>query len=732
MAQAAKKSKKEADEPPRPAKQRKLNASVIPIAAGVRAAREPVHEPIVLGKVVSIGHIPKKTRFDFKDLVEFEIYEIQRKISEKERADAIALLHDMRGTVEVPKPDLLAPVAGSVPVVLDESERLAAYLAHHNPMGCTRHIPTVEGHVVLKDGTVINLHKRQDFIDDDEPYVPYGGYQSDGLCFKLSGDIARDRRSAEHLTRRSQNSRSKLGKIGKTAHQNLIVIKDYRPVPDVMWFLRNPDGKSYIRGDLNPYPPGIVPSGKDYEQYAKDRYKHNVKVTEWKNRETFGDRMDAYEVEDLPWNYDGDEGVAANDDIIQDSTAQGSDATEATHTKADVHWAIVLEPYVEQPEDVVFVRPDGLAMKVDRVLPEHRPTVAEAVSKARPHAGIKAGVNADGDRKISLELDDPRAAPTLRILERRIRMDIAEMHEHLETVISARLLAEAYLRTGTFEVENVSESLPIAAIPYIPTTESPRVQGLTDRHAVLNWQQQTAGFRKMVHRADELQRAAAGRLRVWARADEQRRKDEAARNLKENRAMKKLKASSPARVTRERNALQRIGMSARGRYALRLHEYITCMAALGEELGRLKAMIPIEVDFLHRLGERNPNHTRRVIVWRYKEAARKAKGSVRHALNLGPKKRPHLKKVTAPSVEAEMPTNVVEFVPLPKPEPKVKPEAQVERLVILPTVEKITFEDDNFITSLRRAHMARLIQSGRFKPDEVREADRKAFQYLVA
>jgi hypothetical protein len=52
------------------------------------------------------------------------------------------------------------------------------------------------------------------------------------------------------------------------------------------------------------------------------------------------------------------------------------------------------------------------------------------------------------------------------------------------------------------------------------------------------------------------------------------------------------------------------------------------------------------------------------------------------------------------------------------------PVEKVEYTVILPKVEVKTFSDDPVLQSVRRAHMMRLAKTGKFTPQELREADK--------
>lgn len=815
MARATKLKREEDPALPKAKPVRKVNLSLVPIAEGVRSSHKGVQAPKrAPSTVTNLSQIQRKTRYDFKSETEYELYLMYQQIQAKERENAIALLSELSdavGTVEVPTPDLNPqPAAAASPVVLDQSEELAAYLAHWNPMGSTRHIPTVEGYVMLKDGTQIKVHKRQDLLDRDEngkviDYLPYGGYQSDGLCFKLSEDRALDRRSAMHLTRRSQNSREKLGKVGKTAYQNLVMIKDYRPVPDVDWFLKNPDGKSFLRGDLNPYPVGITPLGKEAEaQYIKDKTAHTNLVNRWVYSTQFSgfkaklaaavmnaeptekqirdhirldmmshDRFDAdlleecvrewkKTVDDLPW------ADAANDsdpvtDSAQVSTPQGSDATEGT-LDTGLSYAVLAKPTMEylgkrdaygyqwqkkhedverdaeEPqaaESVVFVRSDGISMKVDHVPPAHRTVIAEAISTAQPHAGIAKAEGEDGLTKISLDLTDRRAVSTLKIMERRLRADIAEMHEHLENVIQARWLAEAYRKTGTFEIQNVSEVLSDLDIELeverVPTQSSSR-DWAVDRHAVVNWRRRTIGFRRMIHHAEELERATAGRLRVWMRADEQRRQEQAARDKAELAALKRHKRGLIRTAQVERAALRQLGAMQRGKAALRLHEHITRMKALEHHLGRVRALIPEEVEYLYTLGDRNPSHRWRVMMWKIKEFNRQTLGRMRTKLNLGHVKPKRAKlRAPTPSTVSETPVNTPSVTLLPARTPPA-PATQVfeKPLVLVPEAKVWTFADDPVLQSIRRSHMMRLAKTGKIDPKELESHDNALFNKFVA
>ena len=811
MAKAAKRKPKEDAEPllggAKPTPHRKLNASVIPVASAIADASinktPPLKAPRGGNNVVSLHKHRVKTRFDFQSETEYELYLLYRKMQEKEQSDANALLQEVRAGAElkeIPAPDLPVPAAASSPVHKDESLHLAAYLAHHNPMGATRAIPTKEGDVVLKDGTVIRVNKRQDLVDPDEECLPYGGFEYDGQCFVLSwqrdkdGRLSKDRKLAEHISRRSQNCRQRLGKTTKTAYQNVATIQEYRPVPDVQWFLRNPDGKSHLRGDLNPYPPGIVPVGDELASHIELKKEHSRKVEafmnfnawskrtcdnmlksvsepqevsdwvcrnmqahDWRDQAVMQERMQG-KWDDVPWSY-AEDGEAANDSD-QVSPVQGSDATETTpqpeHSqpsqlgttlkyigKPDAfEWAwpsakeVETERDAEEPSalsSVVFVRPDGIAMKVDGVHKEHYHEIARQVGSMQPHAGESKAEGNDQYRRVSLDLRDRRAAATLRILERRIRMEIAELTDHLETVVQSRWLAEAYQKTGTFEIENVSEfmqahdiEMVIEPVPYDPPKPVAR------RGPVAQYWPTPKGvkakFARIMRLSDELQ---------VGRDDRHRR---------ERRALKLYKAELPRLRALERKALAQMGAKIRMRrkagtleqmqtqlYLLTKH--IEQMKALERELGRLKALIPEEKVFLQKLGAMQPSHTSRVLNWTVRDFNRRTLRRWKYKLNLGRKKERPVQPV-APSTVPERPVNEpVEavFTPLPAlVPPPPKPIEVAQSPIITPKVEVITFDNDPVMGSLRRAHIQRLIASGKFKPEELKQHDKEVFSTLVA
>lgn len=706
MAQAAKAE----EEPPLPRGKKKrtardLKSSIIPIAAGVAAATLPTPEPMVLGKVVSINRIVKKSRYDFKDPKEYEIHQVLYEMQQAEFKRTGELMQEIVGTVEVPNPDLLAPAAGSAPVVLDEGERLAAYLAHHNPVGATKHIPTVEGYIHLKDGTAIKVGYRQDFLDPGEPYVPYGGFESDGQCFKLTGDLKVDRRNAERLTRRSQNSRQSKGKVGKTAYENLIKIQDYRPVPDVMWFLRNPDGKSYLRGDLNPYPVGIVPTGADEAQYISDKKEHSHKVAEFMNE----GMMQAYEVDDVPWSYADELPKVAANDSDQVSTTQGSDATEVTPVKGGVAWEIRLTPYEEVPP---------MEAVTEFTYPETG-DVAISTSIVNEEEGI---------HYLNLDLRDPRAGPMLKVVRRELEGKLKDLRQHLWKVVQAQMFVQAYNKSGTFSLVEGADYVPeetgvrsvIDAIPY----RAPKV-----RHEL-------KGYAKMSQRADELRNATLGRLRVWNREYDQRKEGEL-------NALKRHHRYVNVRISKElsthRSMVRKLTQYAqikRGQEALALHEHLYRMDLLEKELGRVKALIPEEVMALRSMGskrQRQP-HLVRATLWEMHEGLRKTIGKAKHALNLGPKKVRRPKVVKPPSVARTPPTKTEAVItPLPSKQPVPRaPTPEVQYNVIIPKMAVVTFENDPVLASIRRSFMARLAKSGRFSLEELEAADKQAFQTLVA
>ena len=770
MARAAKR-KREAEllggAPPQP--YRKLKTSVVPIADAV--ARETVGSSALprVGNVVSITRVPNKTRFDFKSDLDYQLYLEFRKIQEKERADKVEMLQDLRGTIEVPNRDLLPqPAAAASSVTKDESKELAAYLAHHNPMGATKHIPTVEGYVYLKDGTELKVHKRQDLLeyDDDgkvQAYLPYGGFNADGMCFKLTGDLKRDRRTGERITSRSQNSRERLGKANKTAYLNLVVVNEYRPVPDVDWFLRNPDGKSYLRGDLNPYPPGKLPEGDDLASYLEDKKEHERKAVDFFNTNLHSGQRAANMLsaarspseikdwvridmmmhdgrdlaimqerekakrDDLPWSYDEVEAeVPAANDIDYGSQVQGSDATETTprpgHANPAPLDSVVLAGIQAKTKQQYY---KSFRMRKEREAIEPAPVVPDVSTTQHQKAEPNDGENVT--RLLSLDLRDKRAVAALHVLEKRIRMDMLEMQEHLENVVKARWLAECYQKTGTFQIENTSEALDalgvdvvIERIPYTPVYTRDLRKG--------------AGFRKMAMRADALRNAEAGRLRAWARADELRQTMERARQNNEILLRKQ-------RLTAEIKALKRIKMRALAfKYTSRP---MSTQQRLREEhhrinldqyLYRLKESIPAETSFLRALGMHNHMFRGRIQrQWKRKVWLRKQVGRVKWVMNLGPRKQGKDVQPPPPSMEREPPINtpVVTLLPQPTP-PEPKPQVKEESRIILPRVEVSVLDTDPVLQSVRRAHIMRIRQSGKFTADELKLHDKLVFGKLVA
>lgn len=831
MAQAAKRKKKvRAEELPVPAPPaEKPTAKVVSIASAVKQVIKPDPTPLDPAKVTAIHQLPKKTRYDFTDDLTFQLYQQMQRIQREEQIQTIEYLRDVKDTVEEElHPELLAPAAGAVPVTEDESERLAAYLAHHNPTGSTKHIPTVDGHVTLKDGTVLRVNKRQDLIEPDDWYVPpYGGFEADGLCFRLSGNLQADKLRAEFVTRRSQRSRDRLGKTGKTAYENLVKIQDYRPVPDVDWFLRNPDGKSYLRGDLNPYPPGIVPVGDELASHIEIKKEHAMRVSTFENFNQWSkltvdqllksvrtpeevhrwilvnmkahDKLDMavmrgrMKTDDIPWSYDGEATVsraneAANDPII-DHVSEPQRVT-ASEGIPEVSHSVVAE-YVEdrvrgnrwvprpntqctstqqepsssvETESVVFVRTDGIAMKIDSVLPEHRQTFAHAVGTAQPHAGITIAEGEDGKR-MELDLRDRRSIPWLRILLRRLESDLDDVLAHIETIQETLDLAIEYRDTGMFTLPGTKtvsaeqefdldiERVP-SVRPMIPEDLGlrPIFKRVPHPREVLDTQQmfkRTEGYRKMIRHADELSRYHVGVLRVWQRRDAERVIEEAKAKdtqvkalraevgklrLIRNRARAKLQLNQQITKAGEVEKLQAARAKAED-IAVRLERTAVALAKHREAV-----LVQVEADktLFRALGTRN-KFFRSQVHGRYKrkELVRRMKGKALHFLNLGPKKE---RRVTPPpSTVSETPVNttqapvapIVTLLPNRTP-PALPPKQEQGPLVILPTVKLVTFENDPVMASLRRAYLSRLALSGEFSEAELKAADERVFHTLVA
>lgn len=528
MAMAAKRKRVEdGEEPPLP-RPRKLDASVVPIAAGIKTALRPAPVPVEKAKVTVLHQIPVKNRWDFEDDLTYQLYLQFRKLQEKENEATRAFMQEMRdevGTVEVtPTRDLLVPAAGAVPVTMDESERLAAYLAHHNPIGATK-IKTVEGNIVLSDGTVLRVNKRQDLIEPGVPYEPYGG-RTTGQVTWLSDSRTADIRRAKMRTRNSRRTREALGKAEKTAYENVVKIHTYRPVPDVMWFLRNPDGKSFFYGDLNPYPPGIVPVGNDEAAYHADKKAHSHKVAAWLNSLQGLDTG----ADDIPWSYDEPEEVIDQvsesqhtESVSEDSAEQPRGTLKIVYNDGTVWLHPDWEPKAEAEAEPTFHAPVPVG-PVETVLP------------TQPEAGITIAQGEHGKR-LSLDPRDRRAVPAIKLLLRRMYSDLDDILDHIDVLEAALHQAETYRRTGKFDpdigakapshigdevdlaLDAANADLFIEAVPY----EQPKPASVEYTRGPLP----SAGFRQMIQHAGYLQWAEAGRLRAWHEADELRIQREA-------------------------------------------------------------------------------------------------------------------------------------------------------------------------------------------------------------
>jgi hypothetical protein len=791
MAKRARRHEVEDDEllggaPPKRQPKRKFTSKPTPIAAGILA---PANATPKGGNVIALHQPTKKTRFDFESQTEYEIYLELQRINKEELERQLQHMRELRdvGLVEVTPPsELPEPSASASAVVKDESAELAAYLAHHNPMGATRKIHTIEGTVVLDDGTVLKVNKRQDFLDPDEPYVPYGGFEADGQVFWLSDDRKRDRKQAEHFTRRSQNCRQELGKTTKTAYLNVATVQEYRPVPDVLWFVNHPDGKSRLRGDLNPYPPGLVPVGDELASYIQDKKEHAAKVVAFENFNVWSKRtcdnmlraaVDPQEVrdwvcrnmqahdwrdqaimqgritgkwDDLPWSYADELPKAAANDSDQVSPVQRGDPTSETTPVLllpapapkgqlgtslkhigrpdafDWKWPSAKQEEADdlpEREDTVIVASDGFAIRVGEIHPEHREQVAEAVSRMQPRVVQHMTEGEDIVTRLSLDLTDRRAAATLRILERRIRGDIQEMYGHLEKIVEARLLAEAYQKTGEFKVENRSEFLDQAGEGEVITPVRYRKPALLAQY----WAAPKTAkprFKSMIETSEILQ----------MERDDQRHRERKAMKLwladrsRVRAVERKAIAQMGARIRLRRKAGTLEVLESRS-YILKKH--VEEMERLESHLNQQRAMLPQERVFLQDLAAAQSPHTVRVMMWHLSQFNRRTLGKVKHAMKLGKKERKT--GVSAPSTEPERPVNEPVVTMLPARTPPCDQVKEPESsLILVPKVEVYQFEGDPLIQSVRRAYIQRMRASGQWKAEEIDLADKKVFSKMVA
>jgi hypothetical protein len=406
--------------------------------------------------------------------------------------------------------------------------------------------------------------------------------------------------------------------------------------------------------------------------------------------------------DDIPWSYADELPKVAANDSDQVSAVQGSDATETT-------------PRALLGTDLKYI---GKADAFDWEWPRPQP-------ESEPKQHQKARVPEDGEnttRFLTLDLRDKRAPAALRVLERRIRSEMAMMQEHLENVVKARWLAEGYQKTGTFQVENMSEALDalgvdvvIERIPYTPA----KVEYKRDlRHA--------AGFRKMVMHADNLQRAEAGRLRAWLRADELRRVAEAARLNNEKLKRKQQLIAEVKALKRIRNRVVAFKGCSRPMSTMQRLREEHHRINLEAYLDRLKEQIPYELSFLRSLGMHNFMFRGRIQRrWKMDRWLTKKVGKLKWAMNLGPKKKGKEVQPPPPSMERESPINEAVVTPLPQRQPPApKPVEKEESRIIMPTVKVSVADHDPVLQSLRRAHLMRLAQTGKFTAEELRQADR--------
>jgi len=327
-------------EPPDPESERWLNTSVIPIAAGVKAANENLSEVItpkevplsVKGNVTSLHQIQEKKRSDFDSQVEYDIHRQLLRIQREADAETVRQLNQM-DLEEGKDSDPVEPLAGADAVNLDDRARLDAYLAHYNPVGATRYIRTEPGYrtiqgetypapkrqdkiarkkrevsyprlyrprfvteSIFKDGRVVgkriikNSDGSQRMADAHCEYRPVKRVtnkwrvppKEHGMVFWLSDDLQWDQKRAALRTKKSRRTREKLGKAPGTRYQNLAMIRSYRPTPSVQWFVEHPSGSGLIYD--TPFPHGIV----DHDTEAV--MEHARRVSEWENVQVYCSR----------------------------------------------------------------------------------------------------------------------------------------------------------------------------------------------------------------------------------------------------------------------------------------------------------------------------------------------------------------------------------------------------------------------------------------------------------
>jgi len=171
-------------------------------------------------------------------------------------------------------------------VVEDDSEYLAACLAHITPMGLTS--------VVQTGG--FGLHgvpHRIDRINLDEPFdVRKCGQVCTWVGFTQSENPAAWAAAAVRARRRTMRSRhvrARHNKPESTAYQNLAVIGEYTRPPTVEWFLNHPDGR-YDHRYQTPWPVGKYVFGHANDATAALHQNKEKYYGEWYSSLSKGDR----------------------------------------------------------------------------------------------------------------------------------------------------------------------------------------------------------------------------------------------------------------------------------------------------------------------------------------------------------------------------------------------------------------------------------------------------------
>lgn len=754
------------DEPPDPS-QRFVDSSVVPIQAAnsdiIEATRYT--PPKARGPVVVPMRFDRKNRADFDSDVDWELYQQFQELNAKVKRQTVEDLNEVRSLVEELELDPPTPLVGASASPRDERGRLEAYLAHHNPSGAGRIIKTVRN-TVMVDGQPYSAPKRQDRITTKEGveevtycrlYRPrpkvevrfnddgkeigrkilawqtgsvevdyktvkrkykrseWNEYKYDGLTFELSGDLERDRQICERRTRKSQQTRSKLGQPKQTKHLNLVTVPEYSPRPTVQFLVHYQlrHGKPYS-GDVFDMSYGIVDdSAGAFNAEMENNYIYHQK---------FGDPAQeaadpllgmSTDSDDLPWSYSDSDEKCANfahphqyDEPIgpelplnlkpsyDKATRLAREEQIGTQLKHIPYAGTgivrsnteeeVQEPPVSEdsePETICYVAPDGssLPIKMSTADVELQNAMAMLVSKQEQlPKGTVLETNINDEMALNL------LKVVIKMADNRISKVLDELdaaYADRDRLVKMKLIHEARMKSYAKEEEPAS-------------INSKRTRGKPSAalRRYLQIRDGQEGLQRERHREIVKRARYAQRMRSLKRQAEIRRRRE-------------IRSAKLKTISAEVQALNRIGLRQRSLGHLRLHKQNLLAEFERDQVARRKADVYREQCFLRRVGNYKTSLKKRAkMAWlRFK-----TQQSRRNAQDL----------LSSVRLESEPPSNVT---PLPARIPPVVESVRHESNLILPETKEIIF--DSVTEMLMTNHMKKLIKSGVVSHDELEAAN---------